>query len=346
MTIPGLHSYAKVNAHVLPGEHPWAIPDLLTAYGWPVGAAGTGVIAIIELGGGWNREDVVAAFTAMNLPDPIIVDVSVDDTKNTPGGDADGEVALDIQVAGAAFSFATNRSARISIYWCKDIADGVAAAAKDGCAVCSISWGSDEANWGEAEALRMEAVARSATSKGMVIFAASGDNDSADGGDTPANVDLPASCPHIVGCGGTMKPVQGEETVWNNDPGNPSGEGTGGGYSTIFPVQAWQIGIPGNATGRMVPDVAANADPTTGYEIVLNGSTVVYGGTSAVAPLYAGLFAAFDKVPGHVNPTLYQNQLCFTNIITGDNGTFKASVGPDPCTGLGSPKPDLLMALF
>jgi subtilase family serine protease len=169
----------------------------------------------------------------------------------------------------------------------------------------------------------------------MIVFAASGDNDSSDGGPIPANVDLPASAPHVIGCGGTNKTAT-SETVWNNDPGNPSGEGTGGGYSTLFPLPTWQIGAP-NGPGRMVPDVSADADPNTGYNIILHGAPTVIGGTSAVAPLYAGLFAAFGTKLGYVTPELYLNQVCFNDITEGDNGAFRAQKGPDPCSGIGSP---------
>jgi len=134
-------------------------------------------------------------------------------------------------------------------------------------------------------------VACAATDGGAVVFAAAGDNDASDGGPDPANVDLPAGCPHVIGCGGTTK-TRDREVVWNNDPGNPDGHGTGGGFSRLFTTQSWQAGAP-TGPGRLVPDVAANADPRTGYEIVLRGEVVTPGGTSAVAPLYAGLFAAF-----------------------------------------------------
>jgi subtilase family serine protease len=182
----------------------------------------------------------------------------------------------------------------------------------------------------------METTATAATKAGMVVFAASGDNDASDGGPNAANVDAPASCPHVIGCGGTSKTAT-SETVWNNDPGSPSGEGTGGGYSTYFPVQAFQIGAP-SGPGRMVPDVAADADPNTGYIIWVHGQKVSgIGGTSAVAPLYAGLFASFGKKLGFVSPKLWSNQVCFNDITVGDNGTYRAESGPDPCTGLGSP---------
>ena len=96
----------------------------------------------------------------------------------------------------------------------------------------------------------------------------------------------------------------------------------------------------------MVPDVAANADSDTGYKIVVHGSDAVVGGTSAVAPLYAGLFAAFGRKLGFVNPKLWANQTAFTDITTGDNGFYRAAPGPDPCTGLGVPIGDQLAKVF
>jgi kumamolisin len=297
------------------------------------------VIAIVELGGGWVQSDMDQFFGAIGQPGPQITDVSVDGTQNQPDpspNSPDGEVALDIQVAAAAYYVATGQPATIRVYWAQDIASAVRAATADSCDVCSISWGADEANWGQQAGNDMEQAATDATAAGMVVFAASGDNDSSDGGPNPANVDLPASAPHVIGCGGTTK-TDDNEVVWNNDPGNPSGEGTGGGYSTLFtPIPSWQIGA-GPGPGRMVPDVSANADPNTGYNIILHGQATAVGGTSAVAPLYAGLFASFGTKLGFLTPKLYLNQVCFNDITVGDNGAFRAGPGPDPCTGLGSP---------
>jgi len=185
----------------------------------------------------------------------------------------------------------------------------------------------------------------------MVVFAASGDNDSSDGGSTPANVDAPASCPHVVGCGGTNK-TAAAETVWNDNPGQTNGEGTGGGYSTVFPVQAFQIGAPPAPAntqygkGRMVPDVAGAADPATGYEVYVHGGMTVVGGTSAVAPLYAGLFASFGTKLGFVTPKLWENQGAFKDITSGGNGFYNAAVGPDACSGIGAPVGAKIAALF
>ena len=334
-----------------PGEHTWTVPALCNAYNWPTNLAGGGVIAIVELGGGWVQSDMDSFFQSINQPTPQITDVSVDGTQNNPNQDIgdphdpDFEVALDIQVAGAAYYVATGKPATIRVYWASDIAPAVNKAVADGCDVCSISWGSDEANWGQQAAQEMEAAAAAATAAGTIVFAASGDNDSSDGGPTPSNVDCPSSCPHVVGCGGTSK-TDIAETVWNNNPGGTDGSGTGGGFSLMFPVQSWQAGAP-NGPGRMVPDVAADADPYTGYIVWVHGQQVNgEGGTSAVAPLYSGLFAALGTKLGFVTPTLWANQLCFNEITQGDNGAYRAGPGPNPCCGLGSPIGTKLAALF
>jgi kumamolisin len=280
-----------------------------------------------------------------------VKDVSVDGTTNFHGPDSfgyDEEVALSIEVSGAAYFAATGKPAQIQVYWSADLARAVGKATADGCDVCSISWGQPEDQWALADALGLEAAAAKATDAGMVLFAGAGDNNSSDGESTPANVDLPASCPHFIGCGGTTK-TSSSEVVWNNDPENAAsgiGTGTGGGFSTIFtPLPSWQIGAP-TGPGRMVPDVAGNADPNTGYNIVVHGNTIIRGGTSAVAPLYAGLFAAFGKKLHWLTPTLWKNPMCFNDIQNGNNGKFRADRGPDPCTGLGSPIGSKLATLF
>ena len=357
------HPYFKLRSkmpHIQIGPlapSPWSVPNLCSAYKWPTGLAGGGVIAIVELGGGWVMSAMNAYFKSINQPVPSITDVSVDGTKNSPNqntgsnSDADVEVALDIQVAAAAYYAATGQPATIRMYWAQDIAPAVQKAAQDGCDVCSISWGADENTWGKQNADEMESAAATATDLGMIVFAASGDNNSSDGGNTPANVDCPSSCPHVIGCGGTYK-TSSTETVWNDSPGQTNGEGTGGGYSTIFASQPFQIGIPKPPTGspygkgRMVPDVAADADPNTGYNVTVHGGNTVVGGTSAVAPLYAGLFAAFGKKLGFITPTLYKNPAAFSDITSGSNGYYTAGPGPDPCTGLGSPIGNKLAPLF
>ena len=178
---------------------------------------------------------------------------------------------------------------------------------------------------------------------------ATGDNGSGDGvGDGLAHADFPASSPGAIGCGGTTLRAAGGaitgETVWN-DPGDGA---TGGGVSDLFPVPPFQQSInpvsanPGHRTGRGVPDVSGNADPNTGYQVVVDGTSTVVGGTSAVAPLWAGLAALVQQALGHkvapLQPQLYSHPGAFRDIVTGNNGAYAARPGWDPCTGRGSPR--------
>lgn len=323
----------------------WSVPDLCAAYDWPVSQPGGGIIAIVELGGGWLQSDMDKYFASIDQPVPSIIDVSVDGTTNSPGDDADIEVALDIQVAAAAYFVATGTPAIIRVYWSADIASAVSKAHADGCDVCSISWGADEVIWGKQAAAVMGTVAWQAVLSGMAIFAAAGDNDSSDGGSSPSNVDLPAAQTAVIGCGGTTKTLMAE-TVWNNNPGNADGSGTGGGYSTYWPHPQWQLDAPAAISGRMVPDVAGNADPNTGYQIIARGQSIVVGGTSAVAPLYSGLIASCGKKLGWFTYNLYRHPECFNDITVGDNGVWAAMVGPDPCTGMGTPIGNKIAALL
>jgi subtilase family serine protease len=193
----------------------------------------------------------------------------------------------------------------------------------------------------------MEAAALAATNAGMVCLAASGDSGSRDGTNLPT-VDAPACCPHFIGCGGTHRPhgpnATNYETVWNNNVGGTSDEATGGGFSKMFPMPDWQINAPHG--GRMVPDVAGCADPVTGYHITLNAQDIVVGGTSAVAPLWAGLVAACGRKLGFIAPKLWSNQMAFYDVTQGNNGNFMALPGPDACTGLGTPRADKIAALL
>jgi len=107
----------------------------------------------------------------------------------------------------------------------------------------------------------------------------------------------------------------------------------------------WQIGAP-VGPGRMVPDVAGNADPNSGYHIVSGGQDIVVGGTSAVAPLYAGLIAACGTKRGFITSRLWANPAVFRDITIGNDGQWSALVGPDPCSGLGSPHAARIAALL
>lgn len=347
------HTPAPPKSHGVPvAPGCWSIPELAKSYGLPTGQFGTAEIWIGELGGAHYMSDTEAAFHAMGLPVPTVTVKSADGTEPQPDpGGADGEVGLDVQMAAAIYSLMTGKPAHIVLCYSSDIGVATQFAAANGAAVMSWSWGASESEWGSAALNQMEAIATSATGGGMTIFAASGDNDANDGGGAAA-VDAPASCPHVVGCGGTHKTSE-TETVWNDTPGNPSGEGTGGGYSAHFAVQAWQVGIPTPPAGlgRLVPDIAADADPQTGIMIYLanEGGWLPIGGTSAVAPFFAGVAAACAiKLTGDLNPVIWSDagKVCFNPDIPGENGVYTQPPVPGPCSGCGVPIGVKLAALL
>ena len=109
----------------------------------------------------------------------------------------------------------------------------------------------------------------------------------------------------------------------------------------MFPLPTWQSSAGISGSGRGVPDVAANAAPESGYNILVDGQTETVGGTSAAAPLWAGLIALINQMKGSpvgfVNPLLYPDQSDFNDITQGNNGSYSAGPGWDACTGLGSP---------
>ncbi|MBU6478418.1 MAG: S53 family peptidase, partial [Xanthomonadaceae bacterium] len=223
--------------------------------------------------------------------------------------------------------------------------------------VMSISWGGPEDSWSTASRNAMETALEDAAALGVTVCVAAGDGGSGDGeSDGQPHVDYPAASPSVLACGGTRLMSSGgaiaSEVVWNE---TAAGEGaTGGGVSQVFALPTWQAsaGIPAapnGFAGRGVPDVAGNADPLTGYEILVDGQSEVVGGTSAVAPLWAGLVARLNqqlgKSLGLANAALYgTGGNGFRDIIQGDNGAYAAGPGWDACTGWGSPNGTALLA--
>jgi kumamolisin len=326
------------------------------AYDYPAGATGAGeTIGIIELGGGYNSADLSTYFSGLGLNTPTITSVSVDEGANKPGvdQDSDGEVMLDIEVAGAVA-----QGAKIVVYFAPNtdqgFHDAITTAVHDTVntpSVISISWGGPEDNWLPQSASAMLEACTDAAGVGVTVTVAAGDDGATDGvTDGKLHVDLPACLPPVLGCGGTKLKVShgtiASETVWNE---LSSKEGaTGGGVSRTYPIPSYQASakVPVQPetkfAGRGVPDVAGNADPVTGYAVRVDGSNTVIGGTSAVAPLWAGLIALLNqqlgKPVGFVQPALYQiGESVFHDITSGNNDGYSAGKGWDACTGLGTP---------
>jgi kumamolisin len=274
------------------------------------------------------------------------------------------ETTMDIELVGA---FAPG--AHIVVYFAPNNEQGIYHALTTALAdklhrpsVLSLSWGEPEPGVSPKYAALIDGVLKNLANVGVTVCVSSGDygaqNRSPDG---RPSVNFPASSPYALGCGGTTLKVSGSkieaEVVWNAVFDGSRGA-TGGGVSRMFATPCWQQGfeVPHSTEkngGRGVPDVAGVADPQTGCRIVVGGVEGVSAGTSAVAPLWAALVArlnhAMGAPSGYLNSLLYKLAKrpngggAFRPITHGENGTYHAGPGWNPCTGLGSPLGDRLL---
>ena len=364
--VVGLDERPAMHRHTpLPGA-PAGTQDgdsLRRAYGVPGSWRGAGVtVATFNLSG-WDSSDLdtyaratgaTAHLTEIPVPPVTPADV------RTPVDGGDIEVALDAEALLATAPEAAQRA-----YFGDNSLGGVTAlmdqAATDAEAhlfqVFSTSWGSCEKYTdGTSRAAYSRDVARMVAA-GVTVFAASGDSGGYDCADrnnpgpdntTPA-VDFPASDVNVVGVGGTTLPASAERG-WGTAPDpmdvpDYQGDGSGGGFSAIRLSQpAFQQGL--GVTGRRsVPDVASEADPSTGLAIVYRSRGTVVGGTSLASPTWAGFTAAALSATsrptvgfGNVLPALYAHPSAFRDITTGTNHVVNAGRGYDQVTGLGVPR--------
>jgi kumamolisin len=354
------------------GKNGVAATEFAKRYNFPTQLQGTQLdgtgqtIAIVELGGGFRTTDLRAFFREINAPTPSVVSVSVDRAKNAPSNpnSDDGEVMLDIEVAGAVAP-----NAKFAVYFAPNngdqgFIDAISAAVHDSQrkpSVISISWGGPESTTDQQGIQNFHDLFTAAAALGVTICVASGDHGTADldasSWDNLIHVDHPSVDDLVLSCGGTQVD-NGKDVVWNDgtpfDQSVPGGGGwaSGGGISVVFPVPSYQtnaklpVSIDTGKAGRGVPDIAMSA---TNYFTRVDGSEGASGGTSAVAPLMAALVAllnqATKKNVGFLNPLLYANAgngathdvTQGTNAITNTIKGYSAGPGWDACTGLGTP---------
>jgi kumamolisin len=299
----------------------------------PSGIMGkSATIGYIELGGGIDPAEL-ERYLNEYIPPPAnggTVDlqvVLVDGAKNSPDGPngADGEVLLDVEVGVSVAPGAKHR-----VYFAPNTDAGFLEAiqrAGQECDIISISWGGPEDQWTQSALRSFSATFKALRAKGVKVFCASGDQGSRDG-EGRAVTDYPASDPNVVACGGTQLRVnsngsRASEVAWDDDDASSA---SGGGVSKVFP-------------GRQVPDVAGNASPATGYDVLVDGKSFIIGGTSAVAPLYAGFAALVHEATSglaydFLNTVVTNPQTCF-DVTSGDNGDYRAGPGRDQVTGFG-----------
>jgi kumamolisin len=347
MKLRSHHKFGKFKHHT--GGTNYTPKQLAAFYGFPTGATGAGKkVAVIELGGAYNQKDLDAYFKSLSLSVKPVVFHSVMNATNTSDGPdgADGEVMLDLCVVGGMAP-----GAELHCYTAPNSDAGFLAAINqaitDKMDAISISWGAPESQWDDATMVAYSNAFAKAAQAGITVTAAAGDNGSGDG--LPGkNVDFPASSPYVLACGGTAlnatSPIN--EVVWND---GSAGGATGGGVSAHFALPDWQksANVPG-AKYRGVPDVAGNADPDTGWNVVVDGQPAIIGGTSAVAPMWAALAVclsqALGKNVGFLNPSIYALTGWNRDVTSGNNGTYAARPGYDCCTGCGVPVGTKLLA--
>ena len=340
--------------------------EVAALYSFPPADGRGQSIGVIALGGGYLDSDLRTFFRHLRLPRPRCTSVSVSGARNAPRGTSatfDGEVTGDIETIGALVP-----RSRIAVYFAPNsdsgFLDGVATAVHDtrqNISVLSISWGMAEVHWILQTMRALNDILLEAAVLGVTVCCASGDRGSfADEFDKKPGVCFPASSPYALACGGTTLRGKGarvkSESVWNNATG-----ASGGGVSTVFKMPPWQTRrrvprAPNGYRGRGVPDVAANADPRTGYRFFALGRWHVNAGTSAAAPLWAGLTARINQLRGtpvgFLAPRLYAKYEplvragAVRRILKGNNGTYRARRGWDCCTGVGVPHGTKLARAF
>lgn len=325
--------------------------QMASIYNFPAPVPGTKVtVAVISFGGGLfgtvdpsgvlTGGDVQTYWTSLGIAaanQPKVVVIPIDGATNAPSASDGGstiENTIDVSMIGACCPSA---NLTINVYIGPNSFDEFnnifSRAIADKPLVISVSWGAPELYYTSAQLSSLNALFQSASAQGINICTATGDNGSNDGvGGTGRYVDFPSSSPYVVACGGTnLKCPSGVydtktvETAWSSG---------GGGVSVVFPKPAYQNGLA--FVGRSIPDLALNADPTTGVRFLIGGTSMIIGGTSIVAPAIASYLACIN--PGKfVTPNLYSAPLsCYHDVKSGSNGAYTAYAGYDVCTGFGS----------
>jgi len=319
------------------------------------GYTGSGqTVAVMELDG-YKATNISTYNNYYGLGSPAPTNVYIDGYSGAAGQGAI-EVELDIEVINAIAP-----KAQVVVYEGPNSAQGLIdtyqkIASDNTAKSISVSWGIGEQHEASATMNSLHTIFQQFAAQGQSIFAASGDNGAYDSGGRTLEVDSPANDPYVTGVGGTHLNLSGtsysSESVWSN---KTTKSGDGGGLSKVYAMPSYQSG-PGVQNSysngkREVPDVSAAADPNTGYSIYTGGAWHVVGGTSAAAPLWAGIAALNNQFAqangkgnlGQANPTLYQvfnttqKYAAYHDITSGTNLYYPATSGYDMASGIGTP---------
>lgn len=373
----GRQFYANKVAPVLPAEIAGVVTDVSGLSDYAVshqntvrgqsGAKATSGYTPTQIRSGYNLNSAISAgytgkgqtvaleeFSAFTQSDVNTYDKKFSLTPSTPtvvksdGGTTDtsgeDEVELDIEVVQAIAP-----GAAIKVYEAPNSDAGEAAVyaqlVSDDVPIISTSWGQDEAAETASNRVALNTDFQEAAAQGQSIYAASGDDGSDDAGNGGTSVDFPAADPYVTGAGGTTLKLS-SSGAWSSEK---AWSGSGGGVSSYFATPSFQAGV-NSGSYRTVPDVAADADPSTGWAIYTEGSWAEYGGTSAAAPNWAAFTAIYDDEAGALgkaklgfaNASIYtlagssSYNSAFHDVTSGSNGAYSAGKGYDEVTGWGS----------
>jgi kumamolisin len=361
------------SAHTFTGSGPdnGMLPkDIRAAYNIPTSYTGAGQsVALVEFDG-YVASDISNYASYNGLPSPNLSKILVDGYNGvpTPYSNSDTgayEVTLDIEmlmaVVPAASILVYEGSPQTTDAIWLDVFHRIAS---DGTAKqVSCSWGSAEDETDSTDFTSESSALMQMSSQGQTFFSAAGDSGAYDDPQSSAlEVDDPGSQPYAISVGGTTIALNSNgsyasESSWGEENEDNQGpEGGGGGISIHWPIPSWQSLVSNSsnsasATMRNVPDISLNANPDTGYDIYADGGFATFGGTSAAAPLWAGLTAMVNERRaslgmnpiGLMNPALYligQSSLygqCFNDIADKSTNLFYSAVtGYDLSTGWGS----------
>ncbi len=323
-------------------------------------------IEVVEIGAAKNRPASSAAIQQLLKAQGMAPEPRGDEQDPGSGRDTASDVAwtieatTDLQILGAVVP-----EARFVVVFAANTQDQQAAAIETALGtdftdkyglptVISCSWGQYEHKVRDDSRRTMEDALAKAAALGVTVCFASGDY-----GGGP--VYYPASSAHALACGGTSlvtSPAAAalQETVWREQ--SPQVYfASGGGISEVIAAPEWQQAAVARwgGTRRGVPDLAALASRGGGYALIIGDAEVGMGGTSSAAPLLAGLVVQITEANqdlksgyrvGWLTPLLYGERFrdAFVTVTAGDNGLYRAAEGWDPCTGLGRPIGDRLLA--
>jgi kumamolisin len=353
--VAGLNDYTVFHSNAVKQALPQATGKASAGLTPTKARSGYNVASAISAGYTGSGQTVgVLEFSGFKQSDITTYDKNYSLTPSTPvvrsagGGTTDlsgeDEVELDIEVVQAlapkaavkVYEAPNSDAGEIAVY---------AALVSDDVPIVSISWGTYEAGETPANRVALDTDFQEAAAQGQSVFAASGDSGSDDAGNGGTSVDFPASDSYVTGTGGTTLTLTSagawsKETAWS---------GSGGGVSSYFSTPSFQSGV-NTGSFRSVPDVAADANPSSGWAIYSAGSWAEFGGTSAAAPNWAAFTAIYDSEAaakskpalGYANSTIYDLASsskyagAFHDARTGSNGAYSAGTGYDKVTGWGS----------